>query len=167
MPRKFDFEGQRDLITKLPQDWGNWLLEGTNKTVCTPGPRRKEQWPCKRLSQSCLWVSRSLQQRRGSTVVCHEVKGTEYNSPGISTFEGDCQLPLLLLLFGLRPNYRKGTQPHLSTEKWFKDLLIMVPPTRARTRFPHKQFLSSGSFHKPLILIHQRAGRLETTIIGN
>ena len=42
-PRDFDFEGQWDLITELPQDWGNRLLEGTNKTLCAPGPRRKEQ----------------------------------------------------------------------------------------------------------------------------
>ena len=28
---------------ELTQDWGNRLLEGTNKTLCTPGPRRKEQ----------------------------------------------------------------------------------------------------------------------------
>ena len=34
-------------------------LEGANKTLCTPGPRRKEQWPHKRLSQTYLWVSRS------------------------------------------------------------------------------------------------------------
>ena len=25
-----------------PQDWGNRLFEGTNKTLCAPGPRRKE-----------------------------------------------------------------------------------------------------------------------------
>ena len=42
-PKEFDFGGQWDLITELPQDWGNRLLEGTNKTLCTPGPRRKEQ----------------------------------------------------------------------------------------------------------------------------
>ena len=28
---------------ELTQDWGNRLLEGTNRTWCTPGPRRKEQ----------------------------------------------------------------------------------------------------------------------------
>ena len=28
---------------ELTQDWGNRLLEGTNRTLCTPGPRRKEQ----------------------------------------------------------------------------------------------------------------------------
>ena len=31
------------MITELIQDWGKRLLEGTNKTLCTPGPRRKEQ----------------------------------------------------------------------------------------------------------------------------
>ena len=28
---------------ELAQDWGNRLLEGTNRTLCAPGPRRKEQ----------------------------------------------------------------------------------------------------------------------------
>ena len=32
-----------NLIIELTQDWGDRLLEGTNKTLCTPGPRRKEQ----------------------------------------------------------------------------------------------------------------------------
>ena len=87
-PREFDFEGQWDLTTEFPQDWGNRLLEGTNKIWCASGPRRKEQWPHKRLSQTCLWVSRSLQWRRGSTVACCGVRGTEYNSLGVSPFEG-------------------------------------------------------------------------------
>jgi len=30
-------------LPELTQDWGNRLLEGTNKTLCTTGPRRKEQ----------------------------------------------------------------------------------------------------------------------------
>ena len=42
-PREFDFGGQWDLIIELTQDWGNRLLEGTNRTLCTPGSRRKEQ----------------------------------------------------------------------------------------------------------------------------
>ena len=32
---------------ELTQDRGNRLLEGTNRTLCTPGPRRKEQGPHK------------------------------------------------------------------------------------------------------------------------
>ena len=51
IPREFDFRGQRDLITVLKQDWGNRPLEGTNKTLCAPGPRRKKQLPQKRLGQ--------------------------------------------------------------------------------------------------------------------
>ena len=48
----------------LTQDWGNRLLEGTNKSLCTVGPRRREQWPHKRLTQPFLWVSRSLWHKR-------------------------------------------------------------------------------------------------------
>ena len=39
---------------ELTQDWENRLLEGTNKTLYAPGPRRKEQCPHKRLTQTCL-----------------------------------------------------------------------------------------------------------------
>ena len=81
---------------RTSQDSGNRLLEGTNNTLCIPRPRRKEQWPHKILSQTCLWVFRSFQWRHGSTVTWHEVRGTEYNSPGISPFEGGhhyCQYP--------------------------------------------------------------------------
>ena len=46
-------------------------------------------------------------------------------------------------------NNREGTQFHPSPESWIKDLLNMAPPI--------SQSLPSGSFHKPLILLHQRA----------
>jgi len=65
-----------------------------------------------------------------------------------------------------KPNM-KGTQPHLSTENWIKDLLSMAPPIRPRSRFLHRQSFPSGSFHKPLILIHPKADRLKTTITEN
>ena len=29
--------------SEITQDWGNRLLEGTNRNLCAPGPRRKEQ----------------------------------------------------------------------------------------------------------------------------
>ena len=48
----------------LTQDWGNRLLESTNKTLYAPGPRRKEQCPHKWLTQTCLscsWESLGLQ----------------------------------------------------------------------------------------------------------
>ena len=52
-------------LPELTQDWGNRLWEGTNRTSCAPGPRRKRQWPHKRLILSCLWVPRSFRGRRG------------------------------------------------------------------------------------------------------
>ena len=44
-PREFDFGGKWDLITELTQDWGKRVLEGTNKTMWAPEPRRKGSDP--------------------------------------------------------------------------------------------------------------------------
>ena len=74
MPVEFDYRTSTGLGKA---DWGIILLEGTDKTLCAPGPRRMEQWSHKRLSQTCLWVSRSLRWR---TVACHGVRGTEQQS---------------------------------------------------------------------------------------
>ena len=54
-------------------------------------------------------------------------------------------------------NNRDRTQPHPSTENWVKDLLGLAPPIRTRPSFPLSQCLPSGSFHKPLKLLHQKA----------
>ena len=64
-------------------------------------------------------------------------------------------------------NNMEGTQLHPSTENWIKDLLSMALPTRARPSFLHSLPLPSGSFHEPLILIHQRGERMKTTITEN
>ena len=45
------------------------------------------------LSQSCLWVSRSLWRRQRPTVACRIVRGTEYNSAGLTPFEGGHHYP--------------------------------------------------------------------------
>ena len=39
---------------------------------------------------------------------------------------------LTLSQFGLRSNYREGTQPHPVAENWIKDLLRMAMSTRPR-----------------------------------
>ena len=64
-------------------------------------------------------------------------------------------------------NSRKETQLHPSTESWVKDFLSMALPIRTRASFPLSQSLPFGSFHKPLILLYQRADRLKTTITEN
>ena len=45
--------------------------------------------------------------------------------------------------------------------------LNMAQPIKTRTSFPLSQFLPSGSFHKLLIPIPQRADRMKTTITEN
>ena len=61
-------------------------------------------------------------------------------------------------------NNREGTCPHPSTESWIKDLFNMALRIRTRPNFPLSQSLPSRSFHKPLILLHQRADTLKITI---
>ena len=61
-------------------------------------------------------------------------------------------------------NSRVGTHLHPSTDNWIKDLL---PRHQNKTRFPLSQFILSGSFHKPLNLLHQRADNQKTTITEN
>ena len=58
-------------------------------------------------------------------------------------------------------------QPCPSTENWIKDLLNMAPSIRTRPSLPLSLSLPSGSFHKSLILLHQRADKLKTTITEN
>ena len=62
---------------------------------------------------------------------------------------------------------RERAQLHPSTENWIKDLLSLALPIRTRSNFPLSQSLPSRSSHKPLILFHQRANRLKTTITEN
>ena len=63
---------------ELTQGWGNRLMEGMNKTLCPSGPRRKEQWPHKGLTQTCQ-VSRSFWWRCGSVVASFRVCDTDLN----------------------------------------------------------------------------------------
>ena len=93
----------------------------------------------------------SPRQRCGSVVACCRVRDAECSSACMGPVEG-----------GLKSNNREGTQPHPSTENWIKDLLSMALPIRTKPSFSLSQSLSSGSFHKPLIL-----NRTKTTITEN
>ena len=128
---------------------------------CAQGPRRKEQWPHRRLTQTCPGVSRSLWRRCGSVVACCRVWATACSSACMGPFEGGGRY-LQYLHHGSKN--REGTQSRPSTENWIKDLLSLAPPIRTRPSFPLSQSLQSGSFHQPLILIHQRVDRMKTTI---
>ena len=66
----------------------SWRAQTEPWTQSAPGPRRKEQWPHKRLTQTCPGVSRSLQWRRGLVVACCRVGGSECSSTCVGSFEG-------------------------------------------------------------------------------
>ena len=99
------------------------------------------------------WVSRSL---------CRGV-GWRWPAAGSAAGAWQClhgtfwrRSPLSSLpppYFGLKSNNREGTQLHPS-ENWIKDWLSSAPPMRTRPSFPHSQSPPSGSFHKPLVLLH-------------
>ena len=131
------------------------FLGGQKLNLCAQELRRKEQCPYKRRNQTCLWVFRSLQWRCGSAVAYHKVRGTD--SSGLldvacwhmSFSKRSPLLPLPLPYFGIRPNFKVGTQAHPSAENWIKDLLSMALPTRASPSFPHSWSLQSRCLHKP------------------
>ena len=80
------------------------------------------------------------------------------------------EVPIIFITFIIvwpQVNNREETEPHPSTENWIKDLLNMALPTRTRPNLLLNQSLPSGSFDKPLTLLHQRADTLQTTITGN
>ena len=128
--RKFYFGGQWNLITELTQDWGNRFLEGTNKTLCTPGPRRKEQWPHKRLTKTCLWVSTSLWRSYALMVACYRVGGTECGSAHMGSFEGVCHY-LHYLHHSLVSGQTRGRE-HVSTHQQKIGLKVYWAWSRAR-----------------------------------
>ena len=76
-----------EAYTRTYPAWGtdSWRAQ---TEPCAPGPRRKEQWPHERLTQTCPWVSRSLQQRCGLVLACFRVGGIECRSACMEPFEG-------------------------------------------------------------------------------
>ena len=58
------------------------LLEGTHRVVCASGPRGKEQWPHRRLNNTCLLVLEDLLQRWRAAVAHHGDKDTGSRSTG-------------------------------------------------------------------------------------
>ena len=73
-------------------------------------------------------------------------QGSEYNSAGINPLEGGCPY------HSLASGQTTGREYN---------------PTHQQKIGSHIQSLPSGSFHKPLIIIHQKAGRMKTTITEN
>ena len=101
------------------------------------------------------WVSRNLQQRRGSTVACFggllhwPALGSEALSVAMRAWDLLKEVTIIFItstIIWFQVNNREGTQLHSSTENWIKDLLKMAPHIRTRPSFPLSQSLSSVQF---------------------
>ena len=130
-----------------------------------PGERSSDptrDWP--RLARECPGVS------RGGVGWWWPAAGLGALSVVVHPWDLLKEVPIIFITSTIvwpQVNNREGTQLHPSTENWIKDLLSMALPIRKRPSFPISQSLPSASFHKPLILLHQRADRLKTTITEN
>ena len=104
--------------------------------------------------------------RYGSTVACCEVKGTEHKSPGShrvcwpESFERGHH-------YHHHPKLQDGNTAALINRKFDLRFTEHGPAYENKTQIPPSQSLPSESFHKPLILIHQRTERMKTTITKN
>ena len=125
-------------------------LGGTNRTLCIRGPRREERWPHKNLTQTCPWVSRSLQRGHGSAVACCRLGALSTAVYAWDLLKEVAVIFITSTIVWHQVNKRDGTQPYPSTENLLKDLLSMALPIRTRPNFPFNQPLPSGSVHKPL-----------------
>ena len=120
---------------------GNRLLEGTDRTLCAPGPRRNEQWPPRdwsRLACECSGVS-----GRG---MCQRWPDAELGALSVAVCVWDLLKEVAIIfvtstIVWPQVNNWEGTQSRPSTENWIKELLSMAPSIRTRHSFPLSQSL--------------------------
>ena len=130
-----------------------------NRTLCTRTQKKGTVTP----QETCLWWSGSLWQRRGLAGACCRVGGRNCSSTCMGSFAGGHHYLHYLHLVWSQVKSREGTQLHQSTESWIKDLGSMALPIRTKPSIPISHPIPSGSLHKRLILLHQRADRLKIT----
>ena len=95
-------------------------------------------------------------------------RGTERSSACVGRFEGGCHY-LPYLHHSLASGQTTGREHSPTHQQKIGSKICRAWHCSIRTRpsFPLSQSLPSESFHKPLILIHQRADRMKITITEN
>ena len=145
----------------------NRLLEGTNRTLCTRTQEKGAVPP----QETDPDLPVSVQEfSSGSVGWWWPAAGWGALSGAVHAWDVLKEVTIMFITSTIvRPqvNNKEVTQIHPSTKTWIKDFLSMAPLISSRASFPLSQFLPSGSFHKPLMLLHQRADRLKTTITEN
>ena len=165
IPRESNLEGQWDLIIGLPQDWvtqrlQSWRVQTKSCPHQDPGERSTDptgDWArpaCWSWRVSCGGVGQQWLTLGTGALVAAVLEGAPWheviNKPIIEPTDARAGSPQAKQLT------RRECNP--SADNWVKALLSMALPTRARPS-THLQSLPSGSLHKLLSLIHQRADR--------
>ena len=149
-------------LPDLTQDRGNRLLEGTNKTLCMPGSRRKEQWPQEadpdlpvsvQESLAEAWVGRGLLQGRGHTACLGPLEGGRHY--------------LHHLHGSLASGQTTGREHSPAHQQKIGFKIYWAWAHQNKIQFPPQSVSPIRKLPKPFILIHQRADRLKTTITEN
>ena len=159
------------MIIGFPQDWNRqrlWSWRTQTKSCSHQNPEERSNDPIGDLiKKKKLIVLEDLLWKHLSAGAHHSNKATRSSSPGRTPFV------LALLEATINPTIVPvdpkagspqakqftGSATHPSTDNWIKALLSKALPTRVRPSFSQCQSLPSGSLHKPLRLIHQRAHR--------
>ena len=119
------------------------------------------------MTQTCLWVSRSLQWRRGSAAACCRFVGTECGSACMEPFEGCCH-DLHYLDHSLVLGQTTGRE-HSSAHQQKIGLKIYWawPHPPKQFQVSHKVSLSHQQASIGILFIPQRADRMKTIITEN
>ena len=148
-----------DCIETIDMVYCSHLGEGSNETLYGPWPRRKEQWPYKRLTQTCPWLSRSIRGRHGSVVGCCRAGGTECSSACMGPFEWGQHYLQTSTIVWPQVNNREGTHLHPSTKIGLKIYWSWPCPSE---KDPDSPSVSLCHQEASINLLHQRADRLKT-----
>ena len=154
------------LLSEAPEKPSDGCSSSVHLTAAPWGTLSQVTQPsCSRITDPqkfCrIWSIQESPQRCESAVACCWVRGTECNIVSTNPFEGGLHYlhyPHHSLALG-----QTTEREHPSTENYIKDLLS-IATHQNNTQFPSQSISPSGSFHKPLILIHQRPDRRKTTI---
>ena len=131
------------------------VLEDTNKTLCVPRLRGKEQLLNRKPNQNYLLMSEGLLWRHGTQ---GQVMVGVSSLGGCHKPDQTAHIPEGRVASGQKIT-REGVQTHPSADNWIKALVSKALPTRTRTSFSHHQSLLPGRLSKPHSLLHERAGR--------
>ena len=153
---------------ELTQGWGNTLGGHKQNIVCIRAQEKgsvtlQETYPDLPVSE-CPGVS------GGSMGQWWPTAGSGALSMGVHTGDLLKEVDIIFInstIVWSQVKQQGGNIVHPSTENCIKGLQSMALSIRTRHSFPHNQSLPSQSFHKLLILVHQRAGRMKTTITEN